>query len=187
MMSWLPSSDVESCGAMNELMRDVAQEVMAERPPFIPSDGMSVVMTSQSVEKISGDDWMTVGVDRVWWSGQHSFTVRVIKSVWYVSVGVMSADLTSCTGCLGWTGESVRGWGYNSDGYKFHNGSGPRYGERYYTGDVIRCDVDMDKRTITFFKNDISQGIAYTDFEGPLRPVVSLLKKGEKIQLLTLT
>jgi len=43
-------------------------------------------------------------------------------------------------------------------GGKNHNsGESSRYGEKYTTGDVIRCAFDFDAKTIEFFKNGKSQ------------------------------
>jgi len=58
------------------------------------------VVSDQFVEH-SGDEWMTVGVNRVWWSGHHSFSVRVVKALLDLSVGVMSASVTACNERVG--------------------------------------------------------------------------------------
>ena len=40
------------------------------------------------------------------------------------------------------------------------------YGAAYSTGDVISTGLDMDAGTITFYKNGVSQGVAYTGLTG---------------------
>jgi len=60
------------------------------------------------------------------------------------------------------------GWEYCSDGSKSSrtdNGSciDVNYGAEYGEGDIIKCDIDVDARSITFSKNGISQGVAFRD------------------------
>jgi len=47
---------------------------------------------------------------------------------------------------------------YYQDGRKFISGSGSSYGTSYTTNDVIGIAVDADAGTITFYKNNASQG-----------------------------
>jgi hypothetical protein len=50
--------------------------------------------------------------------------------------------------------------GYN--GSKFSNGTTASYGATYTTNDVIGVALDIDSGTLTFYKNNVSQGTAYT-------------------------
>lgn len=50
---------------------------------------------------------------------------------------------------------------YQHDGEKY-DGTNTAYGATYTSGDLIRIEVDMDGDTIEFFKNDVSQGDAFT-------------------------
>jgi hypothetical protein len=47
---------------------------------------------------------------------------------------------------------------YAGDGQKFVAGSGSSYGATYTTGDVIGVALDKDANTVTFYKNNASQG-----------------------------
>tara|TARA_Y100000361_G_scaffold6042_1_gene5149 strand:+ start:894 stop:4514 length:3621 start_codon:yes stop_codon:yes gene_type:complete len=69
-------------------------------------------------------------------------------------------DLTS-----GFLGNDAYGWVYGANGKKYHNdpgASGVTYGDSYTTGDVIGVAFDADAGTLTFYKEGVSQGAAYT-------------------------
>ena len=50
---------------------------------------------------------------------------------------------------------------YRYDGNKY-NGSGSAYGASYTTNDVIGVALDLDAGTLTFYKNGVSQGTAFS-------------------------
>ena len=56
--------------------------------------------------------------------------------------------------------------GYASTGLSYTNGSGSTYGASWVTGDVIGIAFDADAGTITFYKNGVSQGQAYSGISG---------------------
>ena len=49
------------------------------------------------------------------------------------------------------------------------------YGSTYTTNDVIGVALDMDVGTLTFYKNGVSQGIAYTGLSGTFFPAIALV------------
>jgi hypothetical protein len=53
-------------------------------------------------------------------------------------------------------------------GYKYHSGVSSPYGAIFTTGDVIGMALDMDAGTLEFFKNGVSQGVAYTGISGEM-------------------
>jgi hypothetical protein len=66
------------------------------------------------------------------------------------------------------------GAGYMSNGTKTRNGATPAYGATYTTGDVIGVVFDAAGGSITFYKNGVSQGVAYsTLFSGTYYPTFS--------------
>ena len=63
---------------------------------------------------------------------------------------------------------------FSENGSKYLNGSGSAYGSIYSTGDVIGVALDADNGTLTFYRNNISQGTAFTGLtSGPYFPLVS--------------
>lgn len=74
---------------------------------------------------------------------------------------------------LGYSGH-VQGWGYAvQHGQKYHNRQ-EVYAARCVQGDVVRVLLDLDNRTLEYFVNGKSQGVAYTDVEPPVRPCISM-------------
>jgi len=74
-----------------------------------------------------------------------------------------------------WTtylGSNAFGWSYEGgSGVKYTNGSSSAYGATYTTNDVIGVAFDADAGTLTFYKNNTSQGTAFTGLtSGPYYP-----------------
>jgi sugar lactone lactonase YvrE len=82
-----------------------------------------------------------------------------------VIVGVTS-DITQTTGATGING-------YFSDGRKFTGGTGSAYGLPYSIGDVISVLLSTNG-SLTFYKNGISQGVAFTGITGTVYPLIRL-------------
>jgi hypothetical protein len=71
-------------------------------------------------------------------------------------------------------GANVYGWGYLEGGSKYNNASATSYGASYTTNDVIGVAFDADAGTLTFYKNNTSQGVAFSGLtSGPYFPAVS--------------
>ena len=54
------------------------------------------------------------------------------------------------------------GWAYNFNGDKRTNNTDSSYGASYTTNDVIGVAFDADSGSLTFYKNNISQGVAFS-------------------------
>jgi hypothetical protein len=65
------------------------------------------------------------------------------------------------------------GYGYGNDGNKLNNNTGSAYGATYANGDVIGMALDMDAGTLTFYKNNTSQGVAFSGLSGTFAPAFS--------------
>jgi hypothetical protein len=52
------------------------------------------------------------------------------------------------------------------------------YGDKYGFGDVIGCQLDWDAKTIEYYKNGVSQGVAFTSLTSPCYAAVSLTGTG---------
>ena len=68
------------------------------------------------------------------------------------------------------------GYGYIlQNGWIWHN-SFSDYGASYGVGDVIKISLNSDTNQLTFYKNGVSQGVAYTVSEGTYYLAVSYCK-----------
>lgn len=61
---------------------------------------------------------------------------------------------------------------YSSNGQKYDNGNNAIYGATWGTADICGVALDMDAGTITFYKNNVSQGTAYSGLSGMYWPVI---------------
>jgi len=77
---------------------------------------------------------------------------------------------------IGYTGDAD-GYGYYINGNKYNNSSsGVAYGASYTAGDVIGVALDMStagSASITFYKNNTSQGVAFSSLTGDFFAAVS--------------
>lgn len=71
------------------------------------------------------------------------------------TLGICSDSATYSTGVLA-TGSDVLYYGLN--GNKYVNGSSSAYGASFTTNDVIGIALDLNANTVTFYKNNTSQG-----------------------------
>jgi len=65
-------------------------------------------------------------------------------------------------------------YAWNNSSTSYNGQTGTTYGATYTTGDVIGVALDLDAGTITFYKNNTSQGVAYTGISGTFTPMVLL-------------
>jgi hypothetical protein len=61
-----------------------------------------------------------------------------------------------------YSGSDVNSWTYDGRAFKNGNGSQPAYGATFAGGDIISVALDMDAGTLTFYKNGVSQGVAFS-------------------------
>jgi hypothetical protein len=95
-------------------------------------------------------------------------TIGVSSGKWYweaqadsntylrIGVALQTASLTSTYS------NPTDSWTYvDTNGNKTGNGSETGYGASYANGDTIGIALDMDAGTLTFYKNGVSQGVAF--------------------------
>jgi hypothetical protein len=108
-------------------------------------------------------------------------TIDLPTGSWYfeITAGASSAGdnvmvgIQSVTENLqsNYVGSSATSYGYGSGGNKYNAGTGVAYGATWTSGDVI--GIAFNGSTLTFYKNNTSQGNAYTGLSGNFVFVVS--------------
>jgi hypothetical protein len=73
----------------------------------------------------------------------------------------------------GYVGSTSSGYSYYNSGSKYNNSTPTAYGASWGVNDTIGVALDMDGGTITFYKNGVSQGTAFTGLVGTFMPAVS--------------
>ena len=107
-------------------------------------------------------------------------TVGVSSGKWYFEMTCVSNVATTNLDGVGIATRAVNnsapdnvGYLYRSSGVKLqYGGSNTAYGASFTTGDVIGVAYDADAGTLVFYKNNVSQGTAFTGITGTLLPVV---------------
>lgn len=90
----------------------------------------------------------------------------------------MVVGVASATHPLTKLGDTAAGWGYASNQFKRNNNTEVAYGAGYTAGDTIGVLVDFTAGSIEFFKNGVSQGIAFpSGVMGVLYPACSAYRK----------
>ena len=146
--------------------------------PLKPSD-------SGWTKTISGGN---LNISIVYSSGANMVTIPATMETpssgkWYWEVTPTSASTTGVTTGIGITTTTtfidsasppVSSYGYSGGGTKFTDAANNvAYGASYATNDVIGVALDIDSGTITFYKNNTSQGTAYTGLSAiPYYPCV---------------
>ena len=64
-----------------------------------------------------------------------------------------------------WNNNSVYAY-YGASGEKYNSGSNTSYGATYTNGDIIGVALDLDAGTLIFYKNNTSQGTAFSSLTG---------------------
>jgi hypothetical protein len=111
---------------------------------------------------------------------QGTFGMSSGKWYWEVTATNVNASL-SAIGIIGQPPASLtvdlrtpsNGYCYISNGNKGNNNTTSSYGATYTSGDVIGIALDMDAGTLVFYKNNSSQGTAYSSLTGTFTPALS--------------
>lgn len=91
------------------------------------------------------------------------------SDIQHAMVGIMQYGLP-LTSHMGQPG----GYGYAaSDGQTYNNYLANTYGATWGIGDIIGVAFDVDAGTLTFYKNNVSQGVAFAGLTGLYTPTVS--------------
>jgi len=117
-----------------------------------------------------------------------SGTIGVTSGKWYWEVTLTSGPLFMgiCDASASMSvqaASSTTSWVYYSqNGFKYSATAGSAYGATYTSGDVIGVALDVNAGTLVFYKNNTSQGTAYSGLTtGPYFPIVSSDQSGTTV------
>jgi len=124
------------------------------------SNGNLNIVVGTSATKVLG----TIGMSSGKWYWEYSYTDLTGDG----TSGIATAQTTIAAH----VGLDAYSWGYNSGtGNKVTNSTSTAYGASYTTGNIIGVAFDADAGTLIFYKNNTSQGTAFTGLtSGPYFP-----------------
>jgi hypothetical protein len=112
----------------------------------------------------------TIGVSSGKWYWEQVYTN--ITAGTYGMAGIVDGSFSIAT--ANYPGITATSYGYfNSNGYKYNNAGSAAYGATYTNNDIIGVALDLDAGTLTFYKNNVSQGVAFTGLSGTFFPALS--------------
>lgn len=124
-----------------------------------------------ATKSAAGSAWVAVRATQGYNLGKWYFEVANSGSSAYLMVGV--ADAAANLGQF--LGQSVNSRGYYSvTGQKSSGNVLSAYGATYASGDVIGVAYDASTGSLQFYKNNVSQGVAFTGITGVQFPAVSI-------------
>ena len=131
--------------------------------PLINTAGYVTVSKANLQVSIGAADKVAFGTMTFPTSGKYyyEYTVSTVGAASVIGVATDSVSQSSGVGFASLTARM-----YQQNGQKFNGATGTAYGTSFTTGDVIGVAVDMDAGTIVFYKNNTSQGTAYSDLAG---------------------
>jgi len=145
------------------------------------SPNLKLHKETATVTTTKHDSWGGVVGKQLFQKGRHRYSIEILKlgatshSWRKIFVGAVPQGR--------WTANVWSGWGYVASGSKVLDGSSKSYGEPYGTGDIITVELDFDKKSIEFYKNEVSLGIAYKNVDVPVFPVVRLIGIDTSVRL----
>jgi len=129
----------------------------------------------QNAATLSNGNLTINGVSASWTAVAGTIGVSSGKYYWELNIGTINNSGAYCAIGVAISSASLTqtyaspttAWVYDGRGTKQGNGAGDAgastvtYGATYVSGDVIGVALDMDAGTLTFYKNNTSQGVAF--------------------------
>lgn len=130
------------------------------------------------------------GSNTDWASGRSDIAVSSGKWYWEYHIDVidigrfsMASVAASNANLAQFLGADSHGFSYYGDaGQKVTNGATSAYGASFTTGDTLSVLLDMDGGgNVEFYKNGVTQGVAFTGLSGDIYAGISLFRNGNQI------
>jgi hypothetical protein len=110
-------------------------------------------------------------------------TIAVSTGKWYYEASLVTISGTapmlgfviSQGWDLGYVGNFGGGYAYEAGGTRYTNGGASAYSgaSSYTVGDIIGVALDLTAGTLTYYKNGVSQGVAFSGLSGTFLPALS--------------
>jgi hypothetical protein len=170
--NWTPTNISLTAGATYDSMKDVPTLTSANVANYCvinPLDkGTNATVDNGNLRVYSSSGWTSNRGTMAYPStGKYYFEWVYTSNTPAAMVGIATYQANKNAQL----GSDAYGWGYHYSGDKYNNNTATAYGASYTTGDVIGVALDMDAGTLTFYKNNTSQGTAFSSLTGVYFPV----------------
>ena len=182
--NWTPNNISGLIGSTQDYMTDVPTLTSATAANYCVINPL----TLGSYVTLSSGNMVTTG-NTATDNGNYRSTFAFKTGKWYLEVtclvvgGVsnnprfgilpLSNASTPNNGSTNSVGSVTNSVAYQSNGQKYIAGTTSSYGSSFTTGDVIGVAIDADNGTLVFYKNNTSQGTAFTWTGGSIDFVVA--------------
>jgi hypothetical protein len=174
--NWTPNNISVTAGSTYDSMTDVPTLTSATvanycvlNPIWIGS-GIATSNANLTATASSSANSLTLGTIAVS-SGKWYWESTVVSGSSMWAIGIASTSIATPNYTSLSTGNS---YAWNNTSTSYNGQTGTTYGATYTTGDVLGIALDLDAGTITFYKNNTSQGTAYTGVSGTFTPMALL-------------
>jgi hypothetical protein len=165
---WTTNNISITAGVTYDSMTDVPTLTSATAANFavlnpLDNGGLTITNGNLNASRGSGGSWVaaksTVGVASGKWYWEFTSTVNQSAGGPNQAIGISKASSPTNT----YLGSDANSWSYfQNNGNKWTNNTSSAYGSGWASGDVIGVALDVDNGTLTFYKNNVSQGTAFT-------------------------
>ena len=173
---WTVSNFSVSAGAGNDSLEDTPTNNFCVLNSLAIKSG-NVTLTNGSLDAsfgtVSGGGGVvgTFAVSSGKWYWETTITAASGSA--RITIGVVDDAFATYSGSVYYEpGLTSASYGYVNSGTKYNNNTDTSYGASYTTNDVIGVALDLDKGTITFYKNNSSQGQAFSGLTGGFLPAI---------------
>lgn len=158
--NWTPVNISVAAGVGQDWMIDTPTKNLCVLNPI--EKASDVTLSDGNLQETQGGSFRTTP-GSVWANnGKWYAEMTSLSGTYQGSAGVVRENAYDIATRIGLGANQPGGYGYNWDGQKMNNGSSGLYGATFTFGDVIGIALDLDAGTLTFYKNGVSQGLAYS-------------------------
>jgi hypothetical protein len=164
-------------------------QTTAVTPPVYLTTPVTWNLLDQDANQLATDNNLTAYSTVAGWTYQRAnmgvtsgkwyweSTTSVTSATYYVVIGLANYSSPTGSGHMGANAANIYSYGYAANsGNKHNNGVATAYGATFQTvGDVVGIAFDADNGTLTFYKNGVSQGQAFSGItgQGPYYPAIA--------------
>jgi Kip1 ubiquitination-promoting complex protein 1 len=147
-----------------------------------PKGATKVNVTKEGVElDNTGNNFESQRADVKVRGGKWYYEVKLL-TYGQIRIGWCTDTCNIPTNTYSGVGSDNDSWGFdgsNQKAWNGANGSGTRYGEYWNNGDVIGTVLDLEAKTISFYRNGNDMGVAFNSVPvgSGLFPAISVQKK----------